>query len=256
MVHEVPSPHDPHVRHLRWMFLAVVTGSFLFLIPWIGYLSASLPDHHEVDQWRFAWVGFDGALIVAIGVTALCAWRRLQIFIPWALVTAALLCCDAWFDIVLDWNSDELAGAILTAALAELPLAALLVYVARKMIRLTVLIAWRRAGRTGAVPPLSRLTLVRLTTDAEPGPACGCGPGHAALPTGAELPVGEAGDGGAAAHGADPAHDAHRAHGTDTTHGHDATYRADPAHDAAAAHRADRAGPADRDGRQDPHGRS
>jgi hypothetical protein len=167
MLTEVPSPHDPHVRHLRRMFLAVVTGSFLFLIPWIGYLSVSLPNHHEVDQWRFAWVGFDGALIAAIGVTALCAWRRLQIFIPWAIVTATLLCCDAWFDIVLDWNSDELTGAILAAVLAELPLAALLVYVARKMIRLTLLIAWHRAGRTGPVPPLSRLTLIKLTAAAQ-----------------------------------------------------------------------------------------
>jgi hypothetical protein len=165
MPSEVPPLHDPHVRHLRRMFLAVVTGSFLFLIPWIGYLSVSLPTHREVDQWRLAWVGFDGALIAAIGITALCAWRRLQIFVPWAMVTATLLCCDAWFDIVLDWNSDELTGAVLTAAFAELPLAALLLYVARRMIRLTVVIAWRRAGRTGPVPPLSRLSLIVLTDE-------------------------------------------------------------------------------------------
>lgn len=167
MLNEVPSPHDPHVVHMRRMFLAVVTGSFLFLIPWIAYLSASLPDHHEVDQWRLAWVGFDAALIAAIGITALCAWRRLQLFIPWAVITATLLCCDAWFDIVLDWNSDELTGAILTAACAELPLAILLLYVARKMIRLTVLIAWHRAGRPGPVPPLSRLSMIVLTSEEE-----------------------------------------------------------------------------------------
>ncbi|MFC4031384.1 hypothetical protein ACFO3J_07830 [Streptomyces polygonati] len=167
MVPELPPPDDPHVRHMRRMFLAVITASFLFLIPWIGYLSASLPNHHEVDQWRLAWVGFDAALIAAIGVTAVCAWRRLQIFVPWAVVTATLLCCDAWFDIVLDWSSDGPTGSILTAGLAELPLAALLLYAARKMIRLTVSVAWRRAGRTGPVPPLSRLSLVVLTTEEE-----------------------------------------------------------------------------------------
>jgi hypothetical protein len=152
------------------MFLAVVTGSFLFLIPWIGYLSASLPDHHEVSQWRLAWVGFDGALIVVIGITALCAWRRLQIFIPWAMITATLLCCDAWFDIVLDWNTGELTGAVVTAVLAELPLALLLFLAARKMIRLTVLIAWQRAGRTGPVPALSRLSMVVLTAEEDRDP--------------------------------------------------------------------------------------
>lgn len=163
MLPELPSPHDPHVRHMRQLFLAVVTGSFVFLIPWIGYLSVSLPTTRVVSQWRFAWVGFDGALIAAIGITALCAWRRLQIFIPWAIVTGTLLCCDAWFDVVLDWNSDDRTGSLLTAAFVELPMAALLLYVARKMIRLTVIIAWHRAGRTDPVPPLSRLSLVILT---------------------------------------------------------------------------------------------
>jgi hypothetical protein len=33
------------------------------------------------------------------------------------------------------------------------------------MIRLTVAIAWRRAGRSGPVPPLSRLSLVALTDE-------------------------------------------------------------------------------------------
>jgi hypothetical protein len=171
MLPEVPSPNDPHVRHMRRMFLAVITGSFLFLIPWIGYLSASLPDHREVDQWRLAWVGFDVALIAAIGITALCAWRRLQMFIPWAQVTATLLCCDAWFDIILDWNTDDLTGALLTAAFAELPLAALLLYVSRRLIRLTVIIAWRMAGLTGPIPRLSRLSLDVIADKAqEPDP--------------------------------------------------------------------------------------
>ncbi|MFI1098046.1 hypothetical protein [Streptomyces sp. NPDC020917] len=170
MLPEIPSMDDPHVRHLRRLFLAVVTGSFLFLIPWIAYLSVSLPSHHEVNQWRLAWVGFDGALIAAIGVTALCAWRRRQIFIPWAIVTATLLCCDAWFDIVLDWNSDELIGSVITAVVAELPLAFLLLYVARKVLRLTVTIAWEQAGRSGPVPPLSRLSLLVLHDDEEGPP--------------------------------------------------------------------------------------
>ncbi|MFI0720419.1 hypothetical protein [Streptomyces sp. NPDC021224] len=168
MLPEVPSPDDPHVRHMRRVLLAVITGSFLFLIPWIGYLYVSLPTHRTVSNWRYAWVGFDGALIVLLGITAVCAWRRLQIFIPWAVATATLLCCDAWFDIVLDWNSGDLAVSIITAAVAELPLAALLLHAARRMIRLTLTVAWARAGREGPVPPLSRMSVLVLTEDAEP----------------------------------------------------------------------------------------
>lgn len=165
MLPQAPPPDDPHERHMRGVFLAVITGSFLFLIPWLAYLSVTLPTHRTVSNWRYAWVGFDGALVVCLGVTALCAWRRLQIFIPWAVATATLLCCDAWFDIVLDWNSADLTGAVITAAVAELPLAALLLHAARRMIRLTLTLAWRRAGRTDPVPPLCRLTLVALTDD-------------------------------------------------------------------------------------------
>lgn len=205
---EVPSPRDPRVQHMRRLFLAVVTGSVLFLIPWIAYLSASLPSHHVVDHWRLAWVGFDGALIAALGVTALCAWRRLQLFIPWAMVSATLLGCDAWFDIMLDWNSDELTGAVLTALLAELPLAALLLYVARRMIRLTVVIAWRRAGRTGPVPPLSRLSLIVLDEDEQcrfdnPGAPVAPPPQDAPRPPQAQYPQ----------HPARTPHGAHRATG-------------------------------------------
>ncbi|MBM9507582.1 hypothetical protein [Actinacidiphila acididurans] len=229
MLTEVPSPHDPHLRHLRRLFLAVVTASFLFLIPWIGYLSASLPNHHEVSQWRLAWVGFDAALIVVIGVTAVCAWRRLQIFIPWAVMTATLLCCDAWFDIVLDWNSDEFTGAVLTAVFAELPLALLLFYVARKVIRLTVIIAWYRAGRTEPVPPLSRLTMSVLTEQEESererelrttvGTARPAAPGR--TPGEPDHPLGRpAGPGPHGAHPADRIDHAHPADPADRDTGH------------------------------------
>jgi hypothetical protein len=40
----------PVTVHLRRLFLAVVTGSFVFLIPWIVYLASSLPSRHEVSH--------------------------------------------------------------------------------------------------------------------------------------------------------------------------------------------------------------
>ncbi len=157
--------NHPAAVHLRRLFLAVVTGSFVFLIPWIVYLATSLPSRHEVSQWDVAWVGFDCFLVAAIGMTALWAWLRRQIFIPWAIVTATLLCCDAWFDIVMDWNTPGLYISLLTAGLGELPLAALLFYVARRLIRLSVASAWAQ-GREGEPPRrLSQIGLVRRTEE-------------------------------------------------------------------------------------------
>lgn len=161
------TPSHPAAVHLRRLFLAVVTGSFVFLIPWVVYLATSLPSRHEVSQWDVAWVGFDFFLIAAIGMTALWAWLRRRIFIPWAIVTATLLCCDAWFDIVLDWNTPDLPVSLLTAGVGELPLAALLFYVARRLIRLTMAAAWAQQG--AGEPPL--ISMRRLLLDRLPDPA-------------------------------------------------------------------------------------
>ncbi|MGV9663548.1 hypothetical protein ACWDUL_10105 [Nocardia niigatensis] len=158
----IPSYH-PRAAAMRRILLTVVTGSLVFLIPWIAYLSVSLPSERQVDQWDIAWVGFDFALVGAIGMTAWTAWRRRQIFIPWAMVTGTLLICDAWFDIVLDWNTPDLWFAVLSAVVGELPLAALLFYAARRLLRLTVERAWALTGHTGPAPRVSRVELLTVT---------------------------------------------------------------------------------------------
>ncbi len=61
-----------------------------------------------------------------LGWTAWNAWHRRRMVVLSAVVTATLLVCDAWFDIVLDWGTRHLAVSVATAVLAELPLAALL----------------------------------------------------------------------------------------------------------------------------------
>ncbi|MGW5105696.1 hypothetical protein [Nocardia sp. NPDC004123] len=156
------TPH-PHAAAMRRILLTVVTGSLVFLIPWIAYLSVSLPSERQVSQWDIAWVGFDFALVGAIGMTAWHAWRRRQVFIPWAMITGTLLICDAWFDIVLDWNSPDLWFALLSAGIGELPLAALLFYAARRLLRLTIERAWALTGHTGPAPRVSRVELLTAT---------------------------------------------------------------------------------------------
>src|SRR5215472_6395499 len=80
---------------LRRIFVAAVTTASLVLIPWIGYLAASLPDRHVAGQWKAAWVGFDIVLVAFLAGTAWCAWRRRQLLVPAAIITATLLICDA-----------------------------------------------------------------------------------------------------------------------------------------------------------------
>src|SRR5262245_49143838 len=59
--------------------LAVLLGGAVLLIPWIATLSTTLPDQHSAHQWRLAWSGFDGALVVAFAFAAFATWRRRQI---------------------------------------------------------------------------------------------------------------------------------------------------------------------------------
>jgi hypothetical protein len=156
----VEEQHVAKGRQLRGVLLVMAGAMALFLVPWVAYLSDSLTDNYEVHQWRVAWVGFDFVLIVCVGWTAILAWLRRQLVIPWAVVTGTLLCCDAWFDVVLDWGTSDQFGSIVTAAVGELPLAALLFYCARRLIRLTVHTAWEHFGLNGMPPKLPRLHLL------------------------------------------------------------------------------------------------
>jgi hypothetical protein len=117
------SPDEP--RHLpRWLaatFAVIAVG----LVPWALWLTFSLPTRHITHHYDVAWVGFDAALAAAFAATAVAALRAS----PWlqvvATLTGTMLLCDAWFDTVTATSRDEQLVAILEAAVAELPLAAL-----------------------------------------------------------------------------------------------------------------------------------
>ena len=102
----------------------------LGLLPWTIWLAGSLRPTHESPRWDIAWSGFDGTLALLFLLTALAAWRRS----PWVGVlagaTGSLLITDAWFDIILSSDSDELRTALLLAAVAELPAAAVCFWIA------------------------------------------------------------------------------------------------------------------------------
>ncbi|WP_405014065.1 hypothetical protein [Kitasatospora sp. NBC_01539] len=139
--------------------LGVLVVCCLALLPWIGYLAATLPVHYESEQWRLAWVGFDLGLLTALAATAWYGLRRRRLLVPWALVAAVLLVCDAWFDVMLSWGTDDVWWSIAAALLIELPLAAALLVRVRRILQLMVRYQWRLTDLPGEPPPLGRAPL-------------------------------------------------------------------------------------------------
>ena len=112
----------------RWL-VVLLGGVAVLLVPWILYLTFTLPSRHVTFHYDLAWVGFDVALTVSLAATAWAALRGSRWLVPFAAVSATMLCCDAWFDVVTSHAGDDFLAAITEAAVAELPLAALCAYI-------------------------------------------------------------------------------------------------------------------------------
>jgi hypothetical protein len=104
-------------------------------------------------------VGFDTGLLLVFAATAWAAWRRRQVLIVCLIVLATLLCCDAWFDTTLDWGTRGLAVSLVSAAVVELPLAAMALVGARRLLRLTIGRLELLAGSAGPVPAFWQVPL-------------------------------------------------------------------------------------------------
>lgn len=135
----------------RWL-VGVLGGVAVLLVPWILYLTFTLPARHITVHYDLAWVGFDVGLTVSFAATAWAVLRGTQWVVPFAAVTATMLCCDAWFDVTTSRPGHELFQAIAEAGIAELPLAAIcayMVYDAERFLAATVT-RFRRAARAAA----------------------------------------------------------------------------------------------------------
>jgi hypothetical protein len=148
-------------RSWRWdAILVFIVGSCIVLAAWIGVLAVTLPRFYHTGNWRGAWVGFDVALLGAFAATGWAAWRRRQLLIICLVVVATLLVCDAWFDVALDVRTPGFLASLLSAILVELPIALLAIFMARRLLRLTIGQVMRYEGLTGPVPPLWRIPLL------------------------------------------------------------------------------------------------
>jgi cation transport ATPase len=152
-------------RRRRALILGVIIVCCMALAAWTGLLAATLPRYYRSGGWRGAWVGFDIALLAAFAVTGWASWRRRQILIVCLVVVATLLCCDAWFDVVLDAHTSGFWLSLLSALVIELPLAAVAILGARRLIRMTNAVMLRYRGVNGPVPRLRDIPLAGV----EPG---------------------------------------------------------------------------------------
>jgi hypothetical protein len=144
-------------RRLGAVFSAIAC---VVLAAWIVVLVLTLHKHYTATHWRLAWVGFDMVELVAFAVTAWAFWRGRQIVIACLLITGTLLCCDAWFDVILDLGTSDMWMSIASAVFIELPLAFLLLNAARRLIRLSALVAVSERGDEAVpLPSLWRVPL-------------------------------------------------------------------------------------------------
>jgi hypothetical protein len=134
-------------RHRR-VGLVFFVIACVALAAWIIVLVLTLNRSFHTHYWRGAWVGFDIVEFLAFAATGWAFWRGRQIVIAFLLITATLLCCDAWFDVILDSGTGDIWGSVASAVFIELPLAFLMFNAARRLIRVSALAAMGEAGRS------------------------------------------------------------------------------------------------------------
>ena len=157
---DLPHPLlDPRVRYRRRLGLLVMTACCVALAGWIAILLLTLPGRYTSSDWRGVWVGLDIAELLGFAATAWAAWHQRQIVIFFMIITGTLLLCDAWFDLALDYGSSGFTASVLSAVLAELPLAFLMFAAARRLVRVTLETIMELSGGSGPAPPLWRVPL-------------------------------------------------------------------------------------------------
>ncbi|MGE2816786.1 hypothetical protein ACQI5H_16840 [Mycobacterium heidelbergense] len=133
---------DPDlISRIRRIRLGVMIGGSIAMIPWLVYLSATLPENYVAHNWPVTWVGFDILLVVFMAATAVLGYLRRQLLVLAAFTAGVLLICDAWFDL-LTAGPNDLRLSVITALGIEVPVAILLITGALRVVRLTMMRFW------------------------------------------------------------------------------------------------------------------
>ncbi|MEV7045664.1 hypothetical protein [Amycolatopsis sp. NPDC051061] len=107
----------------------------LAMIPWVCYLSATLPASARDAHWSLAWVGLDSCEALALFATGRFLLRRDDRCVLTAVGTAVLLLVDAWFDVTSAAPGPDLATAIVMAVFVEIPIALVCAVLAARVLR-------------------------------------------------------------------------------------------------------------------------
>ncbi len=126
------------VRRLR---LSLMIGGAVAMVPWLAYLSVTLPENYVAHNWPITWVGFDVLLVAFMLATAVLGYLRRHLLVLAAFTTGVLLICDAWFDLMTAGPKD-LWVSLITALLIEVPLAVFMIFSALRIMRLTMVRLW------------------------------------------------------------------------------------------------------------------
>jgi hypothetical protein len=133
---------DPEfLSRIRRIRLGLMIGGSFAMIPWLVYLSVTLPENYVAHNWPATWVGFDILLVVFMVATAVLGYLRRQLLVLAAFTAGVLLICDAWFDLMTAGPND-VRLSVITALGIEVPLAVLLITGALRIMRLTMMRFW------------------------------------------------------------------------------------------------------------------
>ena len=175
----VTRPVPPtRARGRRWLVLGVTALGAVVLLPWIAFLSVTLPLTSSGGAWRTAWVGFDFALALALGATAWLVWHRRDLAMLGIAATATLLICDGWFDVCLSWGSSERWSAPVLAVFVELPVSVLLISASLTLVRRTAAVVQELRGLGAEPAALWRQALVMVPPPGRTRPAAPAAPGQ------------------------------------------------------------------------------
>jgi hypothetical protein len=126
---------------IRRVRLSLMIGGSMAMIPWLVYLSWTLPQNYVAHNWTATWVGFDVLLVTFMLATAVFGYLRRQVLLLAAFTAGVLLICDAWFDLMTA-GPDDVWLSVVTALLIEVPVGIFMIRGALRILRLTMMRLW------------------------------------------------------------------------------------------------------------------